>query len=159
MLIRNTKEFLRKTKSNKILALDMGKKKIGIAISDPSHKIVTPLEVLKKKKDYLKDLLFIIIEFNVGGILIGLPKTNNDKNRMCQMIKDIGTNIDKFLSENNFDLPIFFWDESYTSLEAEEITKDFFRNTKEQNKHLDKFAAKIILDDFLNENLNEKKNY
>ena len=78
---------------------------------------------------------------------------------MCQMVRDLGVNIDKFLSENNFDLPIFFWDESYTSFEAEEITKDFFRNTKEQNKHIDKFAAKLILDDFFNENLDEKKNY
>ena len=158
MLIRNIKEFLEKTKSNKILALDMGKKKIGIAISDPSHKIVTPFEVLKKNKYYLKELLFIINDFNVGGILIGLPKTNNDKNKMCQMVRDLGVNINKFLSKKNFDLPIFFWDESYTSLEAEEITKDFFRNTKEQNKHIDKFAAKLMLDDFFNENLDEKKN-
>ena len=159
MLIRNIKEFLEKTKSNKILALDMGKKKIGIAISDPSHKIVTPFEVLKKNKYYLKELLLIINDFNVGGILIGLPKTNNDKNKMCQMVRDLGVNINKFLSKKNFDLPIFFWDESYTSLEAEEITKDFFRNTKEQNKHIDKFAAKLMLDDFFNENLDEKKNY
>ena len=159
MLIRNIKEFLEKTKSNKILALDMGKKKIGIAISDPSHKIVTPFEVLKKNKYYLKELLLIINDFNVGGILIGLPKTDNDKNKMCQMVRDLGVNIDKFLSENNFDLPIFFWDESYTSFEAEEITKDFFSNTKEQNKHIDKFAAKLMLDDFFNENLDEKKNY
>ena len=135
----------------------MGKKKIGIAISDPSHKIVTPFEVLKKNKYYLKELLLIINDFNVGGILIGLPKTDNDKNKMCQMVRDLGVNIDKFLSENNFDLPIFFWDESYTSFEAEEITKDFFRNTKEQNKHIDKFAAKLMLDDFFNENLDEKK--
>ena len=54
---------------------------------------------------------------------------------------------------------LFFWDESYTSFEAEEITKDFFSNTKEQNKHIDKFAAKLMLDDFFNENLDEKKNY
>ena len=98
MLIRNIKEFLEKTKSNKILALDMGKKKIGIAISDPSHKIVTPFEVLKKNKYYLKELLLIINDFNVGGILIGLPKTDNDKNKMCQMVRDLGVNIDKFLS-------------------------------------------------------------
>ena len=129
MLIRNIKEFLEKTKSNKILALDMGKKKIGIAISDPSHKIVTPFEVLKKNKYYLKELLLIINDFNVGGILIGLPKTDNDKNKMCQMVRDLGVNIDKFLSENNFDLPIF-WDESYTSFEAEEITKDFLEIQK-----------------------------
>ena len=113
--------------------------------------------MLKKNKYYLKELLLIINDFNVGGILIGLPKTDNDKNKMCQMVRDLGVNIDKFLSENNFDLPIFFWDESYTSFEAEEITKDFFRNTKEQNKHIDKFAAKLMLDDFFNENLDEKK--
>ena len=51
---------------------------------------------------------------------------------------------------------LFFWDESYTSLEAEDITKDFFKNSKEQNKHIDKFAAKLMLDDFFNENLDEK---
>ena len=82
---------------------------------------------------------------NIGGILIGLSNHKHDKNKMCQMIKDVGKNIDKFLSENNFDLPIFFWDESYTSLEAEDLTKDFFKNTKIQKKHIDKFAAKLIL--------------
>ena len=66
---------------------------------------------------------------------------------MCQMIRDIGKNIDKFLLENNNDIPIF-WDESYTSFEAEEITKDF-KNSKEQNRHIDKFAAKLILMIFL----------
>ena len=159
MLIRNIKEFLKKIKTKKILALDMGKKKIGIALSDPNHKIVNPLEVLKKDKNYLDNLLFIITDFNIGGILIGLPITNNGKNKMCQMIRDIGKNIDKFLLENNNDIAIFFWDESYTSFEAEDITKDFFKNSKEQNRHIDKFAAKLILDDFFNEHLNEKKNY
>ena len=64
------------------------------------------------------------------------------------------------LLENNVDLPIFFWDESYTSLEAEHLTKNFFKSSKDQKKHIDKFAAKIILDDFLREylNLNEKEN-
>ena len=64
MLIRNTKEFLEKTKTRKILGLDMGKKRIGLAISDPSHKIVNPLEVLKKNKNYLDNLLLIINDFN-----------------------------------------------------------------------------------------------
>ena len=48
----------------------------------------------------------------------------------------------------------FFWDESYTSFEAEEITKKIFKNSKEQKQKLDKFAAKIILDDFFRENIN-----
>ena len=67
------------------------------------------------------------------------------------MIKSIANNIEVFLTKNNYELPIFFWDESYTSLEAEELTLNFFKNTKQQKKYLDKFAAKIILDDFLRE--------
>ena len=42
------------------------------------------------------------------------------------MIEDITKNIDNFLKNKNNELPIFFWDESYTSLEAEEITKKYF---------------------------------
>ena len=63
-----------------------------------------------------------------------------------------GTNLNP--SSSNNELPIFFWDESYTSLEAEEITQNIFKNLKEQRKKLDKFAAKIILDDFFRENIN-----
>ena len=70
------------------------------------------------------------------------------------MIEDITKNVDNFLKNKNNELPIFFWDESYTSLEAEEITQNIFKNLKEQRKKLDKFAAKIILDDFFRENIN-----
>ena len=75
MLIRNIKEFLEKTKTRKILALDMGKKKIGLAISDPNHKIVNPLEVLKKDKNYLDNLLFIsLLNSYIFGSSIFLSK-------------------------------------------------------------------------------------
>ena len=69
------------------------------------------------------------------------------------MIEDITKNIDNILNDKKNELPIFFWDESYTSLEAEEITKTIFKNSKEQKKKLDKFAAKIILDDFFRETI------
>ena len=70
------------------------------------------------------------------------------------MIEDITKNINRFLNNKNNELPIFFWDESYTSFEAEEITKKIFKISKEQKQKLDKFAAKIILDDFFRENIN-----
>ena len=70
------------------------------------------------------------------------------------MIEDITKNIDNILNNKKNELPIFFWDESYTSFEAEEITKKIFKNSKEQKQKLDKFAAKIILDDFFRENIN-----
>ncbi len=154
MLIRNIKEFLKLTMNKRIISLDIGKSKIGSAISDQKHLIVTPLDVFPKKK-ILTELLEIIKEFNIGGILVGLPLfESGKKNKSCQMIEDITKNIDNFLNNKNNELPIFFWDESYTSFEAEELTKKIFKNTKEQKQKLDKFAAKIILDDFFRENIN-----
>ena len=154
MLIRNIKEFLNLTMNKRIISLDIGKSKIGSAISDQKHLIVTPLFVFSKKNLY-SELFKIIKEFNPGAILVGLPLFESEKkNKSCQMIEDITNNIDSFLSNKNNELPIFFWDESYTSFEAEEITKNIFKNLKEQRKKLDKFAAKIILDDFFRENIN-----
>ena len=154
MLIRNIKEFLKLTMNKRIISLDIGKSKIGSAISDQNHLIVTPLNVWARKKIYT-ELYETIQEFNAGGILVGLPLLEFEKkNKSCQMIEDITNNVDSFLSNKNNELPIFFWDESYTSFEAGEITKEFFKNTKEKRKNLDKFAAKIILDDFFRENIN-----
>ena len=154
MLIRNIKEFLKLTTNKRIISLDIGKSKVGSAISNQKHSIVTPLNVFSKKKLYT-ELFKTIHEFNIGGILVGLPLFEFEKkNKSCQMIEDITKNLDNFLNNKNNELPIFFWDESYTSFEAEEVTKNIFKNTKEQKQKLDKFAAKIILDDFFRENIN-----
>ncbi|MBS91489.1 MAG: Holliday junction resolvase RuvX [Rickettsiales bacterium] len=161
MLIRNIKEFLKLTFKRKLICLDIGKKRTGIAISDQNHKISLPLKVIKKDMEFYAKILEILKEFSIGGIIVGIPLNSDEKiNKMSQTIDDITKNINQFLLENNVDLPIFFWDESYTSLEAEHLTKNFFKSSKDQKKHIDKFAAKIILDDFLREylNLNEKEN-
>ena len=151
MLIRNIKEFLRLTSEKQIISLDIGKKKIGIAITDDRRIIAAPLTVVEKKEFFMK-LQEIINQYSLGGILIGLPSNPSQKKSKSEhMIKSIANNIEDFLTKNNYELPIFFWDESYTSLEAEELTLNFFKNTKQQKKYLDKFAAKIILDDFLRE--------
>ena len=159
MLIRNIKEFLKLTFKKKLICFDIGKKKTGIAISDENHIVSMPLNVVKRDKDFFSKILDIIKEFSVGGVVVGIPINYGHKNNsMNQTVNDITKNIDQFLLNNNIDLPIFFWDESYTSLEAEDLTKQFFKTAKHQKKHIDKFAAKIILDDFFREYLNEKKN-
>ena len=70
MLIRNIKEFLKLTMNKRIISLDIGKSKIGSAISDQNHLIVTPLNVFPRKK-ICTELYETIQEFNAGGILVG----------------------------------------------------------------------------------------
>ena len=161
MFVRNIKEFKKKTNKKKIICLDCGKKKVGVAISDENHKISMPMETLVRNLEFYKNINKIINDYSIGGILVGLPLNEEKKiNRMSQSIIDTTKNLDKYLSNYKLNIPFFFWDENYTSIEAEDSTNKFFKNKKKQKKFLDKFAAKIILDDFLNLNqeTDEKKN-
>ena len=156
MIIRNTKEFINIINDKKILSVDLGKKRVGLAISDTKHKITTPIKNILRDKLFHENIKKIIFEYSVGAILVGLP-LNNDKslNKISQFIVDISKNMDLYLIENKINLPIFFWDENFSSFEAETLVRDFYKGKK-----IDKFAAKIFLDDFIRENtlLDEKEN-
>lgn len=150
MLVRNIKEFKIQTNKKKIICLDCGKKRIGVAVSDEQHKVSMPMQTIEKNTNYKETLLKIILDLNVGGILVGLPILKEKKhNKMCQSIQDMTKGIDLFLENNSIKIPIFFWDESYSSVEAEDMSIKLFKNKKIQKKKLDMFAAKVILDDFL----------
>ena len=153
MFVRNIKEFKKKTNKKKIICLDCGKKKVGIAISDENHKISMPMETLVRNLEFYKNIIKIINDFSIGGILVGLPLDEEKKiNRMSQSIIDTTKNLDNHLNRSKLNIPFFFWDENYTSIEAEDSTYEFFKNKKKQKKFLDKFAARIILEDFFNSN-------
>ena len=156
MIIRNTKEFINIINDKKILSVDLGKKKVGLAISNNKHTITTPIKNILRNKLFYENIKKIILEYNVGAILVGLP-LNNDKslNKISQFIVDISKNMDLYLIENKINLPIYFWDENFSSFEAETLVRDFYKGKK-----IDKFAAKIFLDDFISENtlLDEKEN-
>ena len=156
MIIRNTKEFIGIISDKKILSIDLGKKKVGIAISNNKHTVTTPIKNMLRNKLFHENIKKIILEYDVGAILVGLP-LNYDKslNKISQFIVDISKNMDLYLIENKINLPIFFWDENFSSFEAETLVRDFYKGKK-----IDKFAAKIFLDDFIRENtlLDEKEN-
>ena len=152
MIIRNTKEFLKKTFQKKIICVDIGKVKVGIAISDSNKKISTPLKIIIRDKRFYSNLKDLILEYDIFGILIGLPLNEDlSKNKMCQFITDIAKNIDSYLKKDKKEIPIFFWDESYTSLEAMDTISNLIKTKKKQKRILDKYAASVILGDFLRE--------
>jgi len=156
MIIRNIKEFLNSINDEKILCIDFGKKKIGLAISNILQSIATPIDTLIRDKNFYKKIKIIIQEYEVGAILVGLPLNENGSlNKISQFIVDITKNMDFNLLDSKINIPIHFWDENYSSFEAEILTKGILK----KKKKIDKYAAKIILDDFLRENKpNEKQN-
>ena len=136
--------------------LNFGKKKVGLAISNAKHTITTPLKNIMRNKLFHENIQKVILDYDVGAILVGLPLYNNKSlNKISQFIVDISKNMDLYLIENKINLPIYFWDENLSSFEAETLVRNFYKGKK-----IDKFAAKIFLDDFIRENtvLDEKKN-
>ncbi len=156
MIIRNIKEFLNSIDDEKILCIDFGKKKIGLAISNKLQSIATPIDTLIRDKNFYEKIIKIIKEYEVGAILVGLPLNENGSlNKISQFIVDITKNMDFNLLDSKINIPIHFWDENYSSFEAEILTKGILK----KKQKIDKYAAKIILDDFLRENKpNEKQN-
>lgn len=134
----------------KLLAIDVGTKRIGIAVSDELRMLTTPRKIIVRQsneKDFTQIKNFVVEE-NVVAIVIGFP-INMDAtlNDMSIFAKKFGEELDKFLRESSKDLPIFFADERLTSFEAKQIALSL--DSRKKNKHHDDVAATIILRDFL----------
>ena len=77
-------------KGKRLLALDMGKKRIGIAVCDILHITTTPLITLEQHEDIKNDILNIIAKEQVGGVIIGMPKESaGQSNGIIRDIKDM----------------------------------------------------------------------
>jgi putative Holliday junction resolvase len=142
--LENVKQFF--SKENSILGIDLGKKRIGIAISDKTNTIASPKTILHRKsnqKDFL-EIKKIIEENQVKSLVIGFPiDMNGLENEMTQFVENFANNFDFFLEKK---LPIFLFDERLSSFEARSFAKSKLSRKKE---FYDDIAASIILEQFI----------
>ncbi len=131
------------------LGLDLGTKTLGIAISDKTNNIASPLTTLRfSSEDYvslIEPLKKIIEENNITGIALGLPKNmDSSLGFAAQRSKNF-----KELLESNIDIPITLVDERLTSVMAHNILSDNGKKAIDHKKVVDSLAACLILEDFL----------
>jgi len=134
-------------KLNRILALDVGDKRIGAAFSDPFGLFVSKSELILRDndKDALDKIEKLCIEYNVQKIVVGVPY-NMDGSFGFQAKKNV-----EFIEPLKEKFEIVYWDERLTSFQAEEMLK--LEKVKfSKNKGLvDMKSACIILEDYLGE--------
>jgi len=122
----------------KILAIDLGLKRIGLAYSvDPNF--VTPLNAIGRKNRNqascaVKD---VISEWGIEAIVIGIPLGGSSEDEMRRRVEH-------FMNLVDFDGPVYYQDESNSSIEAEDSMKGFIKQKKDGR--IDSLAAKIILE-------------
>jgi putative Holliday junction resolvase len=134
----------------RILALDIGTKRIGGATCDELRVTVRALPVISRKswKELLLQVKKLVSELDAVGLVLGLPLNMPDVNAT-----ESALSVDIRRMARNFSLsleiPVFLHDERLTSVAAEENLRDRGISDKERKELIDSEAAAVILEDFL----------
>jgi putative Holliday junction resolvase len=144
---------LKKKQSNKtrLIGLDLGSKRIGVAICDERQSIATPFKTINKTNtnDLIENIKLIINENKIGGIIIGNPiNMDGSLGRSAQSVNDVSLNISK-----SIDLPVCLWDERLSTVGAFNLSSQLDINVSKRVKNIDQNAAAFILQgaiDYLN---------
>ena len=128
---------------SRLLGLDLGTKTIGLAISDSSYRLATPLETIRRKKFTLdaEKLLSVIDARTVGGLVLGLPiNMDGTEGPRCQSTRQFAQN----LLEKR-DIPLAFWDERLSTVAVERDLIEADVSRAKRADVIDELAASYIL--------------
>lgn len=132
----------------RIMALDVGDVRIGIAVSDPMGIIANPLETYTRKGDINKDAKYIVelansrdVTLFVSGLPLGLNGNENEQTRKTREFIDVLISLT--------DIHIKYLDERFTTLSAERTLIQGNVRREDRKKVIDKVAATIILQNYL----------
>jgi len=131
------------SKKSRLMGIDTGRKRVGIAISDENKIIATPYTTIIKNKysDFVKEIIKIVEENQIKGIVIGNPiNMDGTTSQSSQSAKDLALNLSKDVTEN-----VTLWDERLSSQGAFNLSNDLATNTSKKVSKLDENSAQFIL--------------
>ncbi|MBR3833653.1 MAG: Holliday junction resolvase RuvX [Lachnospiraceae bacterium] len=141
----------------RVIGLDYGTKTVGVAISDEMKLIAQPLTTIERKqanklRQTYAAIEQIIMEQQVELIVLGYPKNmNNTEGERVEATKEF-----KEALERRTGLPVVLVDERLTTVEANRILEDTGVAVSARKEHIDKMAAAIILQNYLDMEYNKK---
>jgi putative Holliday junction resolvase len=134
----------------RVLGVDFGEKRIGLAVSDPTGKIATPLETVQRragKRPPLAEIERIGKSLGVEHVVVGLPlDLRGEENDWCREVRDVGRKIGERLG-----VSVSFVDERLSSVRAERAVRDsgLKKIERERKERVDAAAAQLILQAWL----------
>ena len=134
-------------KKSRLMGIDPGSKRIGIAISDENKIVATPYTTIIREKygDLVSQIKEIINEHKIDGIVIGNPiNMDGSEGPSSQSAKDLAKNFSKDITEN-----ITLWDERLSSQGAFNLSNELAVNTSKKVEKLDENSAQFILQGLL----------
>ncbi len=125
----------------KLASIDVGLKRIGVAICLDGNIVVPQNAILRKNRNQAaRDVKTFLEEWEIEKLIVGLPKDAESSEEMERRIKH-------FVSLLELDIEVAYQDEQSSSIEAKELTMGIFKHKKDGK--IDSIAAKIILERWL----------
>lgn len=134
----------------RILGLDYGSVTVGVALSDSLQLTAQPVEVIQRKSENklrktLARIEELVEEYEVGLIVLGLPKNmNNTSGERVERVEEFR---DKLVARTG--LKVILWDERLSTVSAMEVLKEGGVRRENRKQYVDKLAASIILQGYL----------
>ena len=137
----------------RILCLDIGEKRIGVAISDENCIFARGLKSIERGEKEIDEIKKLVEEYSVEKIVFGLPlRLDGSMSGQTEKTLSFIENLKKYIS-----LPFIPWDERLTTKQAENLLLQADLSRKKRKKLIDKLSAQIILQNYLDsENIKKK---
>ncbi len=141
----------------RIAALDIGDATVGIAVSDELQISANPVTTVHRTKSVKADIRTVfaqLADLAVDEVVIGLPLDMEHKEGdQAKKVREFADRLSRRMT-----VPIVFWDESYSTQDAEQALIEIGMSREKRRSIIDKMAAKIILESYLHgKNVSENK--
>ncbi|HLW54874.1 MAG TPA: Holliday junction resolvase RuvX [Candidatus Angelobacter sp.] len=132
---------------SRILAIDYGSRRMGLAVTDPLGITAQGLETLERKnkrRDFAR-LERVLREYAIAEIVLGNPlRMSGEEGAQSQKVADFAREL-----REKFQLPVHLWDERLTSAEANRVLREADLSIRKRAQAVDRMAAVLILQSFL----------
>jgi len=131
----------------RVLALDVGSKRIGVAVSDPLGITAQGLDTIQRqnKRQDWEALGSVLTKYDVGEIVVGLPlRLTGAEGTQSEKMRQFAEAL-----KAQFNLPVHLWDERWTSTEANRLLRETNLSIEKRGKAVDRMAATLILQSWL----------
>jgi putative Holliday junction resolvase len=132
--------------NTRLLGIDHGDSRIGLAISDELGSFAHPYRTLQSGVRVMDEIRGIVERERISGIVIGLPRNmDGTSGPSAAKAKSFGEQLSQVIPA----IKILFWDERLTTREAQRVLHAAGKNTKQSKKMIDQVAAQILLQNYL----------
>ena len=131
----------------RILALDVGEKRIGVAISDLSQSLARSLKVVQRgsRQEDFAAVARLVEEYEVEKVVVGYPRSlDGMAGAQAQRVERYAVGLAKSLT-----VPVLLWDERFSTVSAERLMREAGLRGKKKRERIDAVAAAVILQDYL----------